>query len=91
MARVLQPFRTMGIRLSYYLDDVCLMASSREQALRHSQILRRHLLNIGFLLGTKKCCWEPLEMQQSLELIIDTKKMELRLPKEEINRIKKDM
>jgi hypothetical protein len=67
------------------------MASSREQALRHSQILKRHLLNIGFLLSTKKCCWEPLQMQQLLGFIIDTKKMELRLPKEEINRIKKDM
>jgi len=74
MTRVLQPLRAMGLRLCFYLD-ICLMAASREQAIRHEQLLKRHLSNIGFLLSVKKCCWEPQKIQQFLGFVIHTKAM----------------
>jgi hypothetical protein len=91
MTRVLQPLRAMGLRLCFYLDDICLMAESREKAIRYEQLLKRHLFNIGFLVSVKKCCWEPQQIQQFLGFVIDTKAIEIRLPKDKILKIRKDM
>lgn len=91
MVRVLQPLRQMGVRLSFYLDDICLIAKTKDQAMRHGQILRRHLLNLGFLLSENKCCWTPQQTQHFLGFLLDTRKMEIRLPSAKVMKVKKDM
>jgi hypothetical protein len=90
MAAVMAPLRARGIRLTYYIDDICLLAATRDEALRHGQIVRNHLETLGFLLHPTKCIWKPMQQQTFLGFLVDTVKMELRLPLDKVHKIRRE-
>ena len=90
MTRVLEPLRSQGLRLTFYLDDICLLASSKEQARQHGLILKNHLQSSGFLLSRTKCCWTPQQSQLFLGFIFNSKEMSITLPTEKLRKIQRD-
>jgi len=90
MGAVLEPLRAQGIRLTYYIDDICLLATSIEEAQKHSQIVRQHLETLGFIIHPTKCDWTPKQQQTFLGFLIDTVKMELQLPTDKLRKIRKE-
>lgn len=53
---VLKWARRRGIRISAYLDDLLIIASSRDQALHHTQLVLQRLTSLGFLIKESKWC-----------------------------------
>ena len=90
MGAVLEHLRAQGIRLTYYIDDICLLATSIEEAQKHSQIVRQHLETLGFIIHPTKCDWTPKQQQTFLGFLIDTVKMELQLPTDKLRKIRKE-
>jgi hypothetical protein len=62
MGAVLEPLRVQGIRLTYYIDDIWLLASSLEEATRQATIVRTHLETLGFIIHPTKCDWTPQQV-----------------------------
>src|ERR1700716_572147 len=91
MAVVLRLLRLKGLRLCFYLNDIIVMADSKEKAEEHGQILKEHLSSLGWLLSKKKCIWEASQQWTFLGFIVDTMQMELRLPGEKLWKIRKEM
>ncbi|RUS21328.1 LOW QUALITY PROTEIN: hypothetical protein BC937DRAFT_93020 [Endogone sp. FLAS-F59071] len=71
-------------------DRLCLLASSRQEAINHSQRIRQHLINLEFLIHLTKCDWTPKHQQIFLGFQINTRTMELCLPAEKVRKIHKE-
>ncbi|KAG1224044.1 hypothetical protein G6F67_009564 [Rhizopus microsporus] len=54
MRYALEPLRARGIRLVYYLDDICVLAKTKEEIQVHSQMVLQQLTNLGFLINYEK-------------------------------------
>ncbi|KAL1917129.1 uncharacterized protein VTP21DRAFT_4785 [Calcarisporiella thermophila] len=87
----LEPLRKQGMRLTFYLDDICLMHQSEQKAREQAKVLVEHLETLGFLINKKKSDLSPKKTQVFLGFVINTKTMEITLPKEKIARIKQDI
>ncbi len=86
----LAPLRERGIRILAYLDDFCLLASSKEEALKVARVVREHLERLGFILNESKCNWVPTRVQEFLGFELDTELMEIRLPLSKLRRVRKE-
>ncbi|KAG1037169.1 hypothetical protein G6F43_012917 [Rhizopus delemar] len=54
MRHALEPLRAIGIRLVYYLDDICVVARTKEEMEDHTQMILTQLTNLGFLIDYEK-------------------------------------
>ncbi|KAL1920713.1 uncharacterized protein VTP21DRAFT_1090 [Calcarisporiella thermophila] len=50
MKDALEPLRKQGMRLTFYLDDICLMHQSEQKAREQAKVLVEHLETLGFLI-----------------------------------------
>lgn len=48
MRHALEPLRAAGIRLVYYLDDICVLAKFKEETRTYSQMVLQQLTKLGF-------------------------------------------
>jgi hypothetical protein len=88
MKLVTRKLRALGLRLASYLDDVCLISSSREMALREGELVARTLQEFGFLVNWKKSTvMFPSQVQEFLGTIVDTKEMTLSLSKKKLSKL----
>ena len=75
--KVLRPLikiiRSKGIRIAVYLDDILLMARSKEEALEHTTSLIQCLQHYGFTINEKKSLLAPSHVIDYLEFRIDSK------------------
>ena len=82
--------REKGVCCVIYLDDILLMEQSREVLRQHTALAVSLLESLGFLINYPKSHLEPSQLLEYLGFLVDTVKKELKLPKEKIERIKKE-
>jgi hypothetical protein len=74
---LLRHWRSSGKRVCMFLDDGLGGSSSLQCATLVSQVVRRELLQVGFILSDRKCFWEPMQTQTWLEHIFEISKQGL--------------
>ena len=91
--KVLRPvvgfLRLRGVRCVIYLDDLLIMASSREQAALQCAAATQLLESLGFLVNYSKSQIHPTQELTFLGLNIDSVKEELILPLQKLAEIRK--
>lgn len=87
---VAEHLRRQGLRVIIYLDDILLMADSRETFGRHMRILTDTLQQLGFILNQGKCVQEPQQRIEFLGFCVDSRTMTLSLPQPKVAKIEKE-
>ena len=82
--------RTLGMRIIIYIDDILVMAPSKELAQEHTECLIFLLENLGFTVNRQKSLTDPTQEIDFLGLVADSVLMELRLPGSKIKNIRFD-
>ena len=90
MRAVMAYLRRFGIRVSIYLDDLLIMASSKALAFEHTRKVRELLETLGFVLNLEKSVFVPSRTIRHLGLMIDTRRWRLFLPHEKVIALAKD-
>ena len=72
MMKPLQAFlHTRGIRSIFYLDDILILGSSKEECLAHLTTALTLLAQVGFIVNHKKLCLVPAQRFRFLDLDLD--------------------
>ena len=79
--------RTLGMRIIIYIDDILVMAPSKELAQEHTECLIFLLENLGFTVNRQKSLTDPTQEIDFLGLVADSVLMEFRLPGSKIKNI----
>ncbi len=79
MDAVLAPLRLQGIRILNYLEDRLILASSREQVIRHRDSLLLHLRAHGLRLNGQTSMLTPAQQTIFLRVCLDSTSMQARL------------
>jgi hypothetical protein len=87
MRYAIEPLRQEGIRLVYYLDDICLLGKSKEELTTTSQKVIAHLQKLGFIIHMERSVLIPSQMQEFLGFQFNKKKMNITVPIQKINRL----
>lgn len=82
--------RRKGIRLSIYLDDLLIMAKTKELSYHLTQQVLHKLRDLGFMTNPDKSHLEPTQTLDHLGLTINTKTMTLSVPKTKIRNIRRE-
>ena len=77
--------RSLGIRLVIYLDDMLILAQTKEELLKWRSIVLDLLENLGFLINYKKSEFEPTQSLIFLGFLINSVQMEISLPREKVS------
>jgi len=80
--------RQMGVRLIVYIDDILLLAESRELAEEHAKGLWYLLECLGSIIHPHKSVLTPAQYIEFLGISVDSAQMELKLPAEKIKKIR---
>ena len=72
--------RKSGIRVVLYLDDMLIMASSKEEAQAHLATAMHLLTALGFILNLDKSVLTPTQRVIFLEFCLDSRTMLISLP-----------
>ena len=80
--------RKLNVRLVIYLDDILLMASSREELLMARDTTRFLLQQLGLTLNLKKSELEPQFRLKFLGVIVDSLEMKFYLPMEKVTKFR---
>ena len=88
---ILKWARERGIRVSAYLDDWIVLASSYQQARDHTQQLMNMLTSLGWLINTKKSVSEPTQVIQHLGFSMDTRQMNVKIPGKKLRDLRKSI
>jgi hypothetical protein len=87
MRYALEPLRIQGIRLIYYLDDICLLAKTQEEMKKNQESLISHLTGLGFIINWKKSQLQPDHLQEFLGFQFNTKTMNIKVPQKKISKL----
>lgn len=87
MRYAVEPLRRKGIKLVYYLDDICLVAKSMKEMNANMQETLAHLKNLGFLINYKKSSLQPQKIQEFLGFQFNTSTMQITLPQQKLKKI----
>lgn len=68
----LQPLRSQGMRVFFYLDDLIVMARSKQWAIFHTAQLILHLTRLGFAINWKKSNPQPSQRAEYLGIVLDS-------------------
>ena len=75
----LEPLPRTGMRVLFYLDDLLLLARSREEAALQTDTLVCHLSSLGFMINWKKSSALPAQFVTYLGVELDSVSMRARL------------
>ena len=75
-------WRGLGFNVLIYIDDGLSSSDSRNECRKAGSIIRRDLEEAGIVLNFEKSIWTPVQVGKFLGFIVDTTKMELRVPEE---------
>ncbi|XP_051175652.1 uncharacterized protein LOC127290874 [Leptopilina boulardi] len=76
---VIQKLRSQGIIMVVYLDDILIIARSKDECYRHISVTRQLLESLGFIISEKKSQLEPSQRCTFLGFILDSRKFRLEL------------
>jgi len=82
--------RKKGIRVSAYLDDLIILASSVEESQQHTRMLQDKLQELGFLIKDAKSTLTPTQRIDHLGFTIDTTAMTLSVPRAKVRDIRRE-
>jgi len=82
--------REKGVCLIAYIDNILILAESRELILDHVTGIRYLLECLGFIVNTKKSILNPTQVIQFLGLSVDSIAMEVKLPPIKLKQIRAD-
>lgn len=88
MREPVKSWRSKGLIILMYLDDITLIAATREEALRARAILEEIMEKLGLVREITKGHWEPTQRVEILGLIIDTVQGILEVPADKIQRLR---
>ena len=77
----IEPLRKAGIRMVYYLDDLCFLTTTKEETTKVMKTALQHLQKLGFIINWKKNQLEPTHQQDFLGFEFNTVTMKIRVPK----------
>lgn len=93
--KILKPamasLRSRGVRLIVYLDDILILAYSKDQAYRHSAWTINLLQGLGFLINQEKSVLIPTQEIEFLGFLVNTNQAVLRLPSAKLALIRKEI
>ena len=75
-----------GMCLIAYIDDILVMAKSRELLVNQAAEMFYLLENLGFLINQKKSILEPSQTMEFLGFTLDTVAMEIKLPLDKLKK-----
>lgn len=87
MRPVVGLLRAQGIRCLIYLDDLLIMADSKEQCVTHLRQALSILMTLGFKINWKKSALIPSQVMQFLGLTLDSHEMMFRVPPDKLANI----
>ena len=90
--KILKPavemLRSLNIRLVIYMDDMLLMADTKQKLTEHVQCALFLLENLGFIINSKKSILQPMQEIKFLGMIVSSLSMDLKFPGEKISKIR---
>ena len=89
MKPILAYVRSRGIQITAYLDDLLIMSSSREQAVRDTEFVRSLLNDLGLVINDEKSEFTPSRVREFLGFTIDSHKLQLRLPSKKVSALRR--
>ena len=93
--KVMKPLMTLlrswGIRIIVYIDDMLVMARTREEAKQHMEVLVFLLEALGFIVNQEKSLPIPAQELEFLGLSVDSQSLQLKLPSKKIRQICKEV
>ena len=90
MKPVVGLLRQLGIRLIVYLDDMLIMAQSRDIALQHASTALDLLQGLGFMINYLKSVLVPSTRMEFLGFVVDSLTLSLALPRDKIRKVRKE-
>ena len=92
--KVMKPLMTLlrswGVRIIVYIDDMLILANSKEEAIQHLEVLLFLLEALGFMVNSEKSHLSPSQEIEFLGLQVDSQNTLLRLPGEKLRLIRKE-
>lgn len=90
--KILKPLtaqlRQLGMRMIIYIDDIPILAESKERAQDHVMGLLYLLQNLGFEVSKPKCVLDPVQVIDFLGFMFDSVQQELSLPAGKVKKIR---
>ena len=87
MKPVVGLLRQLGIRLKIYLDDMLIMAQSRDIALQHDSTALDLLQGLGFMINYLKSALVPYKKMEFLGFVVDSLTLSPALPRDKIRNV----
>lgn len=89
MKPVVCTLRKLGVRSILYLDDMLIMARSKEEARRHLATAMELLVALGFIINLKKSTLTPTQELEFLGFLLNSHNMTIGLPTHKLHALKK--
>ena len=93
--RVMKPlqklWRAKGLLVYTYLDDILLLGETPSIVQKNLQIVLQTLQSAGLQINHKKCILEPCQEVKHLGFILDLKEGFLRVPKEKLKSVRREL
>ena len=90
--KVLKPamelLKSIGIRLEIYMNNMLVMANSKQLIQEKAYITQFFLGNLGFVINSKKSVLTPWKQIMFLGMMVDSQSMKLKLPGKKISKTK---
>jgi hypothetical protein len=80
MRYAIEPLRKEGIRIIYYLDDICILSKTKQDMNHLTTKVRHHLEKLGFIINYKKSILLPSKTQEFLGFTFNSKTMIVSVP-----------
>jgi hypothetical protein len=87
MRAVVAKLRKQGIRLVIYLDDILIIAASREECVRHLDVAIHLLISLGFIINEGKSCLTPSQQIRFLGYVLNSQTMMVSIPVDKCDNI----
>jgi len=83
----IEPLRKQGIRLVYYLDDICLLSKDAKDLEQITETVIHHLESLGFVINRRKSMLTPSHVQEYLGFQFNTITMKIKVPELKVRKL----
>ena len=87
LREVIRYWRSNSLRILMYLDDGLGGAHTYDECLRVSRLVKKDLLELGFIIAEDKCIWDPIQVLAWLGLVWDLKNGKIRVAQNRIDKL----
>ncbi|KAG1037478.1 hypothetical protein G6F43_012859 [Rhizopus delemar] len=87
MRHAIEPLRKEGIRMVYYLDDLCFLTRTEEETAQVTKRAISHLQNLGFIINWEKSKLDPSHHQEFLGFEFNTLDMKIKVPMKKLSNL----